>query len=302
MFRPASGAVFRLAIAPGGCLNSFQMNIIGAVSGGVLGYINGNVKGAIKGAKLGYKLSQSNSDMPPIPRKQYARSSALRRKNETFYRSKNPRSSGYKRRNYSNGPSLHTMILKEMPAKHYENSIIQSSLLHNGIYSCTPSTGVVQGSANTQRIGDSIQMVAIKIRGFVQSNSASNAYQYRMIVGWSGEEFSLATSFSAGLGSTEVFLPNSVSNWIPNGIINPKAFTVLADSTIVLNSQIASVSDLEAFNFTVPINQKFDYQAASSVYGKTKNLYILVIPAVVGGVTASTGCGQIVLAYDLIFK
>lgn len=283
------------------------MNIVGAVSGAVLGYIGNNIPGAIKGAKIGFSLSQKdfNNDpsMPPYNRK-YVKDNGYsgKRKNpNTMLRSKG--GSTYRRgRRSAYKSSVHKMILRDLPTKHYENSVAATAMTHNTVYTCSPSTGIVQGTSTTTRLGDSVQLVGLKIRGTIQTDTASKGYAYRMIVGWSGEEYNNAITFASGLGASEIFYTNSVANWVPNGIINPKAFTVLSDMAVTLNSQIAGAADLESFNFTVPLNSKFNYQGPASVYGKFKNLYIVLIASVVGGVPATTNAGTAVIAYDLMFK
>ena len=206
-------------------------------------------------------------------------------------RSKRPRNTG----------SFHAMAVKELPAKHYANTSL-SALTHNTINTIIPTTGITQGLTNTNRIGDHIQLCALKVAGSLNSAVAANGYSYRVIVGWTGEEYNLPTVFGSGLGSTELFIANTDSAWVCNGIINPKAFTVLSDTKYDINSQITAVSDCLSFDFTVPINSKFDYQSNGSIQGKTRNLAIILIGSVIGGVAGTTSTGLVVFSYDLIFK
>lgn len=189
------------------------------------------------------------------------------------------------------------------PAKHYTGET-SPTLVHNTVTSMCPTQGIVQGDGNTQRDGDAIQLEALKMKGTFVTNSTAGAYQYRVLVGWSGEEYTtanIATGLVSALGASEIFLP-STQGWVNNAIVNPKAFTLLYDQTFDINSQIAATQDSQAFNLTVPIHQSFAYQASGSVQGKTKNLYVVVIGSVAGGTTGSTASGQVLLSYDLIFK
>jgi len=212
-----------------------------------------------------------------------------------------PMSISKRRKLTGRGQSFHALAVKELPAKHYANASI-TSLPHNTILSVVPTTGITQGLTNTNRIGDHVQLCAIKLKGSLNSASAANGYSYRVLVGWTGEEYNLPTVLGSGLGSTELFIVNTDTGWETNGIINPKAFTVLSDSTYDINSQITGVADCMSFATTVPLNMKFDYQANGSIYGKTKNLAVIVIGSVIGGTSGTTSAGLVVLAYDLIFK
>lgn len=209
-----------------------------------------------------------------------------------------------KRRQQYRGNSFKRQVMKLHPAKHYTMDTAPLNT-HNTILSMCPTQGITQGDGNTNRDGDAIHIESLKIKGTMITSAAAGAYQHRIIVGWSGEEITtanIATSLVSGLGSTEIFLPTTAGNWVPDGIINPKAFTCLYDETFDLNSQIALTQDLAALGFTVPIHQDFDYQATGSVMGKTRNLFVIVIAAVAGGVNGTTAAGQHLISADLIFK
>lgn len=196
--------------------------------------------------------------------------------------------------------SFKAKVLQAEPAKHYSFGSTQA-MTHDTIYTLIPTGGITQGTGNTNRIGDTAHLAALKIKGYFQSASASNAYTFRLLVGWTGEEYALPTVFGIGLSAGEIFLPNT-SAWQANGIVNPKTFTVLYDTNIDINSQVALTADLQSFAFSVPINQDFDYQAAGSTFGKSKNLAIVIIGEIAGGVSGATVTGLCSLSYDLIFK
>lgn len=189
------------------------------------------------------------------------------------------------------------------PAKHYTGET-SPTLVHNTVTSMCPTQGITQGDGNTNRDGDAIELEALKLKGSLVTATTAGAYQYRVMVGWSGEEFTtanIATGLVSAIGATELFLP-STQGWVNNALVNPKAFTILYDQTFDLNSQIAATQDIYNFNVTVPIHQGFSYQSSGSVQGKNRNLYVVVIGSVAGGTTGTTAAGQILLAYDLVFK
>lgn len=209
----------------------------------------------------------------------------------------------YGRRTRSGRKSFKSKVMSLHPAKHYTGETVPS-LLHNSVVSMVPTQGITQGDGNSNRDGDAIHLEALKLRGSFVSFATSGAYQYRILVGWSGEEYTtsgIASGLVSAIGSTEIFLP-STQTWLNSAIVNPKAFTVLYDQTIDVNSQITATQDITNFNVTVPIHQNFNYQSSGSVQGKNRNLYVVVIGSVTGGTNGTTSAGQILLAYDLLFK
>lgn len=193
--------------------------------------------------------------------------------------------------------------MSAQPAKHCPFSDITVTGTHNTLYTFGPSQTIVRGTANDQRIGDSVHLLALKMSGFVISQfNLAKAVEFRIMTLWSGEEYSCGTSLTSGLSNGEIFVTTTTPGWAPNGIINPKAVTILDDRTITLNNSIAGTADLESFSYTVPLNCDFDYQSSGSVYGKNRNLYVVVMGAIVDGVSGTTTWGLVNLSADLVFK
>lgn len=187
------------------------------------------------------------------------------------------------------------------PAKHY-SAETNATMTAGTIYTCSPTVVVTQGDLNSNRDGDAIILCSLKIKMNFFSDAVAGAYTYRILVGYSGEEYNASTFTSAALTSTELFLPNTAA-FATHGIINPKAFTVLHDETVDINSQIAATVDLATLAFTVNLaNFHFLYQSSQSIYGKTKNLYIVILGNVAGGTPGTTATGSAILSYDLVFK
>lgn len=199
-----------------------------------------------------------------------------------------------------------TKLYANQPAKHLWTADSATAIIgmtHNTIYTCNITANLVQGVASSQRIGDSAQLMSLKLNGVLSTNAAlTSACQYRIIVGWSGEEYGLANTFGSGLTSAELFHGTTGIAWKNTGIINAKAFTVLDDRIITLNNSISLVSEVSEIAFTVPLNTAFPYQAAASQFGKTRNLYVVVIGCVLNGNPGTTPAGSLSLSTDLIFK
>lgn len=169
------------------------------------------------------------------------------------------------------------------------------------LYTHNLTADIVQGTTNATRIGDKIHLVEVKLNGRYTTFATAGAYMARVLVLWSGEEVNPA-GLGSGLGFGEIFLPNTGADNVCQGIVNPKAVTIVDDFTIDVNSQITAVTDIVSFTRNIKIDQNFLYQATASVYGKTRSLYMVVVAFVNGGTPATTGCGNIAIATDVVFK
>lgn len=205
-----------------------------------------------------------------------------------------------KKRKYGN-PSFKDQLFNTLAAKHASGEQ-GLSMTHNTLFTLVPTAIPVQGDGNTNRDGDSIVLCALKLRGFWNTDTASNGYSYRVIVGYTGEEHN-NTTFGSGIGLSEIALPNTAGNTTTNMIINAKAFTVLHDEKFTLNSQLSGVRDKLDYSITVPLNNKqFYYQSTGANLGKDKNLAVVICSDVIGGSSGITSTGGTTISWDLIFK
>jgi len=208
-----------------------------------------------------------------------------------------------RRRKTKSSNSFAARVRRLSSYKH--NTIVDATnggaMLHNNIYTTNITAKVTQGDTNADRSGDSIQLVALKLNGVIHSAAVSGAYTYRVLVGYSGEEYT-STFAATGLPSTEIFLPNGGTSFMAHAIVNPKAFTVLSDTCYDINSLVAAAADLISVNIKVNLSGKFPYQASASTFGKYKNLYVVVIGGVVGGTAGVTAAGSAFINTDLIFQ
>jgi len=208
-----------------------------------------------------------------------------------------------KRKLYPKTNSVKAQMLRCIDNHHCtaSDSNVIVTATHNTIYtnSCTPL--IVQGTSNTQRIGDKIHLDSLRLNGWINTPTASGAYTYRVMILWSGNEYN-NVGLGSGLGFSEVFLPSTGSSFVTSGIVNPKAVTVLYDEIIVINSLLTGVSDAVSFTKSIPLRQDFMYENSAAVYGKTKNLYFVVMGSVSGGTPATTVVGSIGASYDIVFK
>ena len=208
-----------------------------------------------------------------------------------------------KRPSYSSVQSFKKAVKQTESARHYTGTNPLGLTQGTGL-TLIPTTGIVQSNANNGRTGDSVTLCALKVRGFFNTAASSGAYFYRILVGYTGEEYNIPSTFSsAGLTATEVFLSNTASGFSALGIINPKAFTLLHDEIVTINSSIAASLDGQTYEFTVGLNNTtFNYQADASVQGKTRNLAIYIVGGVAGGTNGVTSAGGTTISWDLVYK
>lgn len=200
----------------------------------------------------------------------------------------------------SSGKGLKGSMLKIQQAKHVASSDL-ANLLHSSIFVKSLTTLITQGDGISNRDGDAIHLEALKYCFNIQTPTSANGYTYRFMLVLHDNEIS-ANWASGGLAVADLFHSGTETNWTANALINSKAVTVLHDEIIDINSQISAVSDTYSTKGTIQINRKFLYKASASTYGKSVNLYGVLIGCTVGGTTGTTSTGTVVAAYDLIFK
>lgn len=238
-----------------------------------------------------------------LTKKQKTSMPALKRS----YTKKNAAPRKYTKKSKGKGVSSDVKKTILAMATRYESTIPDAvggvfNMTSNTIYSLNLTAFIDQGVTNQDRQGDAIFLEMLKLRGYVNSTTAGNAYSFRVMVGWSGEDYTLVTMANTGLTGSEIFLPSTGTTSTVHRIVNPKAFTVLYDSTIDVNSQLSTSADISSVIADIPLYQKFQYQSTASALGKTKNLFLVVIGYGVGLTTGSGVVGSSQINSALSFK
>jgi len=137
---------------------------------------------------------------------------------------------------------------------------------------------ITQGTADGNRVGDSILLKSLHIFWTCLTNTNATFYRYRLIIGWSGEEYNTAQFSISNLTVPEILVSSGPAEAC-SGIVNTKAFTAIYDAFVDINSQIDTIAEGKTVRINLNLKGlKFNYQSAGSVYGKTKNLYAVIIP------------------------
>lgn len=236
-----------------------------------------------------FGLYPNNNQMPPLSRN-------VRKGNRTS-------KTTYRKKRVSPKTTVKKTILGMAQTYHrgISDATIASNLVHNNIVGYNISAQIQQTTTLAGRQGDQVYLMGLKLKGVVTTPTTAGAYKYRVLVYFSGEEFNPA-SLGTAVGSSEIFLPNTVGNYTVHGQINNKAITLLSDQIVDVNSTISGVQDVASVDINLGLYRKFEYQADGSAYGKTSNLYVSVIPFVASGVAGTTSCGQAYISADLTFK
>jgi len=170
------------------------------------------------------------------------------------------------------------MIMGREEKKFFSGTATLATITNDSIYTFNLTARIQTGTEDGNRIGDSVNLT--NLEGFVKWYTDTEAayYQLRILVFWSGEEYDVSSTLfsTSGFGGTQLFKPYGA--FPCQGITNPKAITVLHDAFIEINSQIDGFEDGRTHRFNVPFNgQKYNYRQDLSKYGKTKNLYCVII-------------------------
>lgn len=198
---------------------------------------------------------------------------------------------------------IRKIAMRTTEIKNCSTGTATSGLKHATQQAYCETAIITNGTNSLQRVGDEIFLQALRVQWLITTPSTAGAYSYRLMVVYSGEEYA-ATSFAdTSLTFAEMFLINAVAGTNVAGVVNKKAITVLWDQIVDVNSNITGVSEVVNTFCNVNLrNYRFQYQAGGSTYGKLKNLYVVVLPYVVGGTVGTTLCGTVVANASLDFR
>jgi len=198
-------------------------------------------------------------------------------------------------------PSLKRQLLRMHETKEasYQANI---TLLHQSSYAWCPTQTVLVGNNSNTRIGDDVYLTSLVMNGFFATDAAAHAcHKFRCIVFWSRAEVACGAFAQNVIGGSQVWHPGTDAI-IANAIPNPNACTVVSDFVIDAAQVLNTAKEFKSFNITVPLKQTFKYREVNGVYGKSKNLYVLVNSFIAGGVDNTTSAGTLTLAATLKFK
>lgn len=197
---------------------------------------------------------------------------------------------------------IKSISLRQQEIKNCNNGS-SANLTHAEEQTMNITAAITQGTTNEQRTGDEIILNRLRLFFDFAAPATAGAYAYRVMVLWSTFQNSSLTFSTTGLQFVNVFLPGAVAGSNSMGIVNKKGVTVLYDGVVNINSNIAATADHVQFPIDVNLrNVKFPYLSTGSALGKSKNLYVFVIPFVIGGTVDTTGCGTVICNYSVDYR
>jgi len=169
-----------------------------------------------------------------------------------------------------------------------QQNLTQSPLTHNTIYSSNITAQIAQGTAATNRIGDSIHLDAISIRGvFDTSGNATQAgVLFRALLVLSTNT-STSGAFGGTIGASGLWY-GSANNSVSHP--NTHVAKVLCDETFTIIPTTSSATVIP-LTLSCPMNIPFLYQTGSTL-GQAANLFIVITSIIVGGSTGTTQTGN----------
>lgn len=205
--------------------------------------------------------------------------------------------------------SFHAKLLKYENALHhyFSDNTFSQGMTHNTLYTLNLTSKLLQDVTQGGRVGQEIHLLNLRVDCFLQNPvSSSNGIQYRLITLFSDIQTN-AIGFASGLGVSQIFGGQSGqtgSVFTSTGITDPQRVTVVDDRHLVINPQVANIQDTINCNFVVPLHRKFIYEtgATGGIFGKTKNLYFVIVACIPGGTTGTTNVGQLNFNADLLYK
>ena len=176
---------------------------------------------------------------------------------------------------------------------------ISQNMIHNDAYVHCPTSLIALGTSNNGRTGDEIYLNAIKFRiNYADATANASGILLRVWIGYANTQTTSA-NFSAYTLTDTMFATGTF--YSTGSIVDPKRFTCLYDSTTEINNTIAAERSVVSIVDTVQLNKPFPYESGT-VYGKDRNLLIIVTGSIVGGAAGVTAIGTVLLSYDLVFK
>ena len=192
---------------------------------------------------------------------------------------KSKRRKGARKTKVATVAAVKRMISGVLEKKQKPQQVVSPSMSIDVLYTYNFTAQIVQGTTDGTRVGDQINLGSLEVNLRYETGTIGGAYQLRILIFWSGEEYNPSnnTLTAANFTASQLFLPG-VSGLIPFAPCNSKAVVLLHDQIMNVDSQIEGKPDVGVSRINIPLKgQTFKFQESGSVYGKTKNLYMVAL-------------------------
>lgn len=174
------------------------------------------------------------------------------------------------------------------------------SATHNTVYSQNCTYNITQGTAQSNRQGDSVFLCSLKFSGFHEGPVAlQDGLVFRILVHYADPFSGSAVFNSSTIGTGDLFI--ATNQYTSTGIVDPKKVYCVYDETIEVQPSVTSTYTGTNFNGTVTLNKPIIYLPGTNEVNP-RQLYMTIIPSIANGTTGVTSCGKFAVSTDLIFK
>lgn len=173
---------------------------------------------------------------------------------------------------------------------------------HSTVYSYNMPSLIAQGTDEGNRIGSTIKIHSMGVRGSFSTNGSTNpnnCKSLRLLLIAYTKQASSSGSFLSGGGSpgSDIFY-NNVG--VCFGIVNPRVAKVLCDTVLTIQPTVASSVTSQYFDHSCTLNIPFEYQTGT-IYGTAANLYWVLVPFEHGATIGTTQMGEILTEFSIAY-
>jgi hypothetical protein len=180
-------------------------------------------------------------------------------------------------------------------------TVATAGFTHNTLITANPLYLISQGTADNQRIGDTIHLDTISLKLLFDTATAtvgSAGVKCRVMLVACTAQYAV-TAFTSGVGSTDMFYATSTNLVVTR--LNPRLCKVLCDEIIDTKPTVSSVGALGYGHIECKVDAPFEFRTGSN-YGTAANLYLVMVPYVVSGTSGTTTCGAFGYDYAVSYR
>lgn len=188
------------------------------------------------------------------------------------------------------------VVMANEETKHKTTAVTFSTYKHDTVYTTQLLTDITQGTTNSTRIGDNINLSGFKFKMASYSDyTTAKPCTYRFMV--------VRVKKDTTPTEAQLFDSSSPATWCIMRHTKPQYCKVLLDKLIYPRIPTSGSAPVVQVNeFYVPIKAKHLFDGSGSTTGKYYNYWIVITPFVVGGQLGTTDALQHLLEYKTYFK
>jgi hypothetical protein len=172
--------------------------------------------------------------------------------------------------------------------------------LHNTVYTQNLTYLITQGTAQSNRQGDSVYLCSLKASGLHQGPvSLQDGLVFRILVYWADQFQNTGAVTSVTISAPDLFIARN--KFEATGIVDPKKIYVIHDELVEVQPSISNVYTGTQFNLQCLVNKAIHFIPGTNEVNP-RQLYISIIPSIANGNPGVSTTGEFSLSTDLVFK